>query len=76
MLSTRRTFLGAAAVGASLATLPRLRAAEKKSGPVPRLGISSYSYWHFRDPKVSIEKVIDYAADIGVEGVDMLNRQM
>lgn len=41
-----------------------------------KLGISSYSYWHFRDPKVSIETVIDKADELGVEGVDILHRQM
>jgi sugar phosphate isomerase/epimerase len=41
-----------------------------------KLGISSYSYWHFRPPKVSIETVIDKSAEIGVEGVDILHRQM
>ena len=41
-----------------------------------KLAIASYSYWHFRDPKVSIETVIDKAAEIGVEGVDILHRQM
>lgn len=41
-----------------------------------RLGISSYSYWHFRDPKVSIESVIERTADLGVQGVDILHRQM
>jgi L-ribulose-5-phosphate 3-epimerase len=40
------------------------------------LGISSYSYWHFRDPKTSIETVIDKSAALGVEGVDILHRQM
>lgn len=41
-----------------------------------KLGIASYSYWHFRDPKVPIETVIDKAADLGVEAVDILHRQM
>ena len=41
-----------------------------------KLGIATYSYWHFRDPKVSIETVMDKAAEIGVEGVDILHRQM
>ena len=41
-----------------------------------KLGISSYSYWHFRDPKTSIETVIDKSAALGVEGVDILHRQM
>jgi sugar phosphate isomerase/epimerase len=41
-----------------------------------KLGISSYSYWHFREPKVSIETVIDKASELGVGGVDVLHRQM
>ena len=41
-----------------------------------KLGISTYSYWHFRPPKVSIETVIDKSAEIGVEGLDILHRQM
>lgn len=41
-----------------------------------RLGISSYSYWHFRDPKTSIESVIEKTAALGVQGVDILHRQM
>ncbi|MCX8089757.1 MAG: sugar phosphate isomerase/epimerase, partial [Verrucomicrobiae bacterium] len=41
-----------------------------------KLGIATYSYWHFRDPKVSVETVMDKAAALGVEGVDLLHRQM
>ena len=41
-----------------------------------KLGISSYSYWHFKTTKVPIETVIDKAAELGVEGVDILHRQM
>ncbi len=41
-----------------------------------KLGISSYSYWHFRDPKVPIETVIDRASEMGVSGVEVLHRQM
>src|SRR2546423_2899451 len=41
-----------------------------------KLGIATYSYWHFRDPKVSIETVIEKAAELGVEGLDILHRQM
>lgn len=46
--------------------------------PTPRikLAISSYSYWHFRTAKVPIETVIEKAASLGVEGVDILHRQM
>ena len=41
-----------------------------------KLGLCTYSYWHFRDPKVSVETVIDKAAEFGVSGVDILHRQM
>ena len=41
-----------------------------------KLGLSTYSYWHFRPPKISIETVIEKAGQLGVEGVDILHRQM
>jgi len=41
-----------------------------------KLGISTYSYWHFRTAKVSVETVIDKSAALGVGGVDILHRQM
>jgi L-ribulose-5-phosphate 3-epimerase len=41
-----------------------------------KLSISSYSYWHFKKEKYSLFKVIDEAAKLGVEGVDILHRQM
>jgi len=51
------------------------------SSPVPprprtKLAIASYSYWHFRTERVPIETVIDKTAALGVEGVDILHRQM
>jgi len=52
-----------------------LPAANSKA-PRVRLAIATYSYWHFRPPKVSIETVIDKAAELEVEGVDLLHRQM
>jgi sugar phosphate isomerase/epimerase len=41
-----------------------------------RLGVSTYSYWHFRGPKFPIETVIERAASLGVQGVEILHRQM
>jgi sugar phosphate isomerase/epimerase len=41
-----------------------------------RLGISTYSYWHFRGDKTPIETVIDQAAKLDVAGVDILHQQM
>jgi sugar phosphate isomerase/epimerase len=75
----RRSFVTAATcAGASLALGCKSvspSASARRQRPV-KLGIASYSYWHFRDPKVSIESVIDKAADLGVEAVDILHRQM
>jgi sugar phosphate isomerase/epimerase len=72
----RRQFL--AATGCALAAPALGQEAPKKSEQRPRikLGISSYSYWHFKTEKVPIEKVIDETARLGVEGVDILHRQM
>lgn len=73
----RRTFLGALALTTASAAV----AAPAPAGaPRPRskvkLGIASYSYWHFRPPKVSIETVIEKAAELGAPAVDILHRQM
>lgn len=86
MTFTRRAFLGSAAL-ASASTVQSLStaAAEAKAAPpgtrpAPvsrvRLAISTYSYWHFRTAKVPVETVISKAADLGVEGVDILHRQL
>lgn len=74
----RRSFLKSTGLGLAAAALPQnaqLSAAPAKALK-PKLGLSSYSYWHFRDPKTSIETVIQKAADLGVNGVDILHRQM
>lgn len=44
--------------------------------PGVKLAISTYSYWHFREPKVAVETVIDKAGELGVQGVDILHQQM
>jgi len=76
---TRRSFLATATCATAATALGQ----EPKPSPRPspgkhriKLGISTYSYWHFRDPKISIETVIDKSAEIGVSGVDILHRQM
>lgn len=71
----RRQFLGATLLGAVGVSVPSI--ARPVAPPKPfKLGISTYSYWHFRTPKVPIETVIDEAARLEVEGVDILHRQM
>ncbi|PYM13590.1 MAG: xylose isomerase [Verrucomicrobia bacterium] len=74
---SRRAFLGAATCGAA----SLCSGAESGAGHAPAKGrvtlaISTYSYWHFRPPKVSIETVIEKSAESGVSGVDILHRQM
>lgn len=40
------------------------------------IGVSSYSFWHFREQKVPIEYVITKASEMGVEGIEILHVQM
>ena len=75
----RRNFLvtAALAVAAPAVAVNPIHAASS-APPKQRikLGISSYSYWHFRTERVPIETVIEKSADLGVAGVDILHRQM
>jgi len=82
MKNSRRSFIRNG-FGSALATavLPAVRISNNNEvavQPKPRikLSISSYSYWHFKGEKYPIEKVIDEAAKLGVEGIDILHRQM
>ncbi|MSU63972.1 MAG: sugar phosphate isomerase/epimerase [Pedosphaera sp.] len=77
MQFNRRKFLGLASATSAAITLgaPSVHAASRRAQKV-RLGLSSYSYWHFRPPKTSIETVIEKASELGVQGVDILHRQM
>jgi L-ribulose-5-phosphate 3-epimerase len=52
------------AAPAAPATLPR-----------QRFAVSTYSYWHFKPVKYPIDKVIDHAAKLGFDGVELLHRQ-
>lgn len=44
--------------------------------PLLRLGTSTYSYWHFTPEKMPIEHVMDEAAKLGLQGVEILHQQM
>ena len=77
---TRRSFFTApAGLGATLALgahaqeSPTASASHKKR---IKIGVCTYSFWHFHGPKVSVETVIEKAAEFGAEGVDILHRQM
>jgi sugar phosphate isomerase/epimerase len=77
-MTTRRRFLqtsAAALVPAFADGMPARPRAAKTTGRI-KLSISSYSYWHFTEKKFPIKTVIDEAARIGVEGIDILHRQM
>jgi sugar phosphate isomerase/epimerase len=79
--ANRRTFLAAAGLATAAAAVPgglgHVEAATpSRRKPRVKLGIASYSYWHFRTEKVAIETVIDKAVEIGADAVDILHRQM
>ncbi|MFM7020124.1 MAG: sugar phosphate isomerase/epimerase, partial [Aquirufa sp.] len=71
----RRHFISAAAL-ASAAPAVSLAPAAPELKPKIKLSVSSYSYWHFKGDKFPIEKVIDEAAKLGLDGIDVLHRQM
>ena len=74
----RRTFFATSAcfgAGLALGAEPTANTTVARKKRI-KLGISTYSYWHFRTERVPIETVIDKAAQLGVEGVDILHRQM
>src|SRR5687768_14596611 len=86
MRQSRRQFLqkgvigvpGAAAVVSGSIIHDIGTAVAAPNPPLPRIGIgvSSYSYWHFTREKYPIEKVIEDAARLGFDGVEILHRQM
>ncbi len=78
MNNSRRSFIKNSLAGSMAATvLPRFTKEETTQlKPRIKLSISSYSYWHFKGEKFPIEKVIDEAAKLGVEGIDILHVQM
>ena len=78
---SRRSLLAAA--GLSLAcsqSAPEPEvAAASPAAPVHRpipIAVSTYSYWHFRGDRFPVEGVIDEAAKLGFDGVEILHRQM
>lgn len=78
---SRRAFIGTTALAPAAVLAAPGGLAERAPGklaspPKVKLGISTYSYWHFRTAKVPVEKVIDHASALGVQGVDILHRQM
>lgn len=60
----------------ALAPTPQYAPVVPHSAAKIKLSVSSYSYWHFKGEKFPLEKVIDEAAQLGLEGIDILHRQM
>lgn len=83
MNANRRTFMthSAAALTAAALAAPAATQAEDVATPAPRgkqrIGVSTYSYWRYRDDtKLPMEKCIELAAQMGFDGVELLHVQM
>jgi sugar phosphate isomerase/epimerase len=81
MPSDRRSFLAQSALLTTAAMGTTVSAAaEPSSGrttPRQRIGVSTYSYWRYRDDtKLPMEKCIELAAEMGFDGVELLHVQM
>jgi sugar phosphate isomerase/epimerase len=78
----RRHFLHQSLLATGAASLPSAAsAAENPAVPMPaiknRIGVSTYSFWGFdRGEFASIEKCLELAADMGFDGVEILQVQM
>jgi len=81
MRPERRHFLASAA--AIVAGARELRADERPAAqpkpaarrPLP-IGVSTYSFWHFKGEKPDLLQVIDTAAAMGFDGVEILHQMM
>ncbi len=80
---TRRQVIGAAAgalaasgVGRTAAAVLSQPATRATSAPPWHIGVSTYSFWHFKDDRVEVADCIDRAAEMGFDGVEILHQQM
>jgi sugar phosphate isomerase/epimerase len=85
MLRSRRQFLKSSTAAAAVTAVcaqdglhdAKAAAPPATSGtPRIRIGVSTYSYWHFTKEKYPVEKVVEDAARLGFDGVEILHRQM
>ena len=80
-MTTRRRLFSSLPIAAALpGVVGRVGAAEPVVARKPlRIGVSTYSFWHF-DEKTdvwrSMEKCLETAADMGFDGVELLQVQM
>jgi len=78
---TRREVLGMGAATLMVAPVGNRARTTDAQPPRPahprvKIAVSTYSYWHLRGDKFPIEKVIEEAARLGFDGVEVLHRQM
>jgi sugar phosphate isomerase/epimerase len=77
MTSRREALKLAALAPMAFAASPDRASAAPVAAPGPiRFAVSTYSYWHFEDQKYPVQKVIEQAAGLGFEGVELLHVQM
>ncbi len=79
MLLSRRELLGVAAAGLAVSGACSTASA-KDDGPLHkrthRIGVSTYSFWHFRGVPTPIETCLERAAEVGFDGVEILHVHM
>lgn len=74
---SRREFAAAAALGFAAMTSSTTAADEKTVRPPRnRMGVSTYSFWHFRGAPTPIETCLEQAAEMGFDGVEILHVHM
>jgi L-ribulose-5-phosphate 3-epimerase len=79
----RRDFVTTAAFASGAVGFAAPAALGQAGGAAPvaprrplRIGVSTYSFWHFRPTPVEVLDCIDKAARMGFDGVEILHRQM
>lgn len=65
-----------AATAAMTMSYSSARAETNPSRVRNRIGVSTYSFWHFRGEPVPIETCLEQAADMGFDGVEILHVHM
>ncbi len=77
MKLNRREWVSTVTAMAGLNALTTAAFAEPTSSRVRnRIGVSTYSFWHFRGEPVAIETCLEQAADMGFDGVEILHVHM
>ena len=79
MKNTRREWMNLAALGLAAGAVSSGQAAEVPLDLHPRanrIGVSTYSFWHFQGVPTPIETCLEQAAEMGFDGVEILHVHM